>query len=99
LRKTLVAFLAVLNKGWVPQRYLDGLAVRLRRAGHPHELKPEEIVAFMELGAFFFVLFGLAITIWLGFAWYWIPLAMLFGASYPLIWLRDQVKLRHHQIT
>ena len=42
LRKTVIAFLAVLNKGWVPQKYLDALAVRLRRAGHPHELKPEE---------------------------------------------------------
>ena len=99
LRKTVIAFLAVLNKGWVPQKYLDALAVRLRRAGHPHELKPEEIVGLMELGAFFFLLLGLAVTLWLDFAFYWVPLAMLFGASYPLIWLRDQVKIRHHQIT
>ncbi len=99
LRKTLIAFLAVLNKGWVPKRHLDRLSAQLRRAGHPAELRAEEVVAFMEVGAFFFLVLGVALSLWAGLSpWTWL-ISLAIGAVYPLIWLRDKVKIRHHQIT
>ena len=99
LRRTLVAFLAALNKTWVPERYIARLRAALRRAGNPGEVTPEEVVAFMEIGAFVFLLIGVAVSLWLDLAiWTWI-LWPAFGALYPLIWLRDRVKIRHHQIT
>ena len=99
LRRTLIAFLALLNKGWVPQKHLDRLSARLRKAGHPNELKAEEIVAFMELGAFFFLLAGIALSLWLDLSPLSWLISLLIGAVYPLIWLRDKVKIRHHLIT
>ena len=98
-RKTVIAFLAALNKGWVPQKHLDGLSAQIRRAGHPGDIKAEEIVAFMEVSAAFFLLLSVAVTIWLDASFAWWPAAALFGGLYPRIWLRDKVKIRHHQIT
>jgi tight adherence protein C len=99
LRRTLIAFLAVLNKAWVPQKHLDRLRASLRRAGHPFELSPEEIVAFMELGAFFFLLCGVSLSLWADLSPLVWLISLVLGAVYPLIWLRDKVKFRHHQIT
>ncbi len=99
LRRTVIAFLAAVNKTWLPPRYRDRLQAQLRRAGHPHELTPEELVALMELGAFFLLLLGLAIGLWANLSILYLPPVLLLGAAYPLIWLRDQVKARHHAIT
>jgi tight adherence protein C len=99
LRGTLVQFLAVLNERWVPEKRIAQLAAALKRAGHPYELKPTEIVAFMELSAATFFLIGVGISIWLDVSFAaWFVFA-LFGALYPLIWLRDKVRARHHAIT
>jgi len=99
VRKTFVAFLAAFNKTWVPQKYLDRLTARIRKAGHPGDVTAEEMVAFMELGAFLFLLIGVAVGLWLDLApWTW-PLWAAFGAVYPLIWLRDKIKYRHHAIS
>src|SRR5207244_1103742 len=64
-RKTVIAFLATLNKGWVPQRWLDRLSTQIRRAGHPAEVTAEEIVAFIEVSAFLFLLLGVVLVLWL----------------------------------
>lgn len=98
-RRTVIAVLAALNKGWVPEKYLDRLAAQIRRAGHPVEAKPEEVVAFMEVGAFLFLLLAVVCSAWMDASLWWWPAAAAFGALYPLIWLRDKVKIRHHQIT
>jgi tight adherence protein C len=99
LRRTLIAFLAAVNERFVPKRYLDRLQSSLRRAGHPGELAPAELVALMEVAAFFFLMLGMLVSIWLElspFAW---PVAAAFGGLYPLIWLRDRIKARQHAIT
>ncbi len=99
LRKTVIAFLAALNGRWVPERYAGRLTVSLRKAGRPLDLTGEEMVAFMELAALTFFCVGIAISIWLDLPfWSWFIFA-LFGAVYPLIWLRDKVRARHFQIT
>jgi tight adherence protein C len=100
LRRSAITFLAVLNERWVPERYLAALQLRIRKAGHPGEFKPSEIVALMQLSAFVFLLIGIAITLWLNLGFFVAPLlALLFGAVYPLIWLNDRVNARHHAIT
>jgi tight adherence protein C len=99
LRSTVVAFLAAVNKRWVPERYIARLNDSLKKAGKPLELTAEEIVAFMELAALVFLCIGIAISIWLDLTFLsWFAFAA-FGAAYPLIWLGDRVKSRHHKIT
>ena len=99
LRSTVIAFLAAVNKRWVPGKFVARLALSLKKAGHPLDLKPEEIVAFMELSALVAFAVGIAISIWLDLTFLsWFAFAA-FGALYPLIWLRDKVRTRHHQIT
>ena len=99
LRKTLIAVLASLNERWVPARYSDRITASLRKAGRPADLTAAELVGFMELAAFTFLCIGIAISIWLDLPfWSWFIFAA-FGAAYPLIWLRDKVRARHHAIT
>jgi tight adherence protein C len=99
LRRTLLAFLAAVNERLLPARHLDLLRGPLRRAGHPAELTPAEIAGLMEIAAAFFLLVGMVLWTGLGFSPGAVPLAALFGASYPLLWLRDKVKARQHAIT
>ena len=99
LRGTVVAFLAVMNERWVSEKRLTQLENQLRRAGKPLDLKATEIVAFMELAALVFLCIGIAVSIWLDFSVFYSLIFAAFGALYPLIWLRDKVKARHHAIT
>lgn len=99
LRGTVIQFLAVMNERWVPEGQLKRLDNQLRRAGHPAELKGTEIVAFMELAALLFLGLGVLISFWLDFNILYSLIFALFGATYPLIWLNDKVKARHHAIT
>ena len=98
IRRTLIAFLAAVNEHFVPKRYLDRLHISLRRAGHPGEITPAELVALMEVSSLFFLLLGMLLSIWLKLSPLVWPVAALVGATYPLIWLRDKVKARHHAI-
>jgi tight adherence protein C len=98
VRSSIVSFLAVMNERWVPGKRIAQLDAQLRKAGHPLELRPTEIVAFMELGALFGFFIGVALTIWLRLSFFWWIAFAIFGAAYPLIWLRDKVKARHHAI-
>ena len=100
LRKTGIAVLAALNERWVPERYLQALFLRIRKAGHPGEFKPAEIVALMELSALFFLMLGVLLSLWLQVSFLIAPpLAAALGAAYPLIWLNDKINVRHQAIT
>ncbi len=99
LRRTVVAFLAVLNERWVLRKHLDRLEAALRRAGKPSDFKATEMVAFMQLSALSFFCLGVACAIWLDSSFLYALVFAAFGASYPLIWLRDKVRARHHAIT
>ena len=99
LRGTVVAFLSVMNERWVSHKRLDQIEAALRRAGKPLDLKATEIVAFMQLSALVFLGLGAACALWLDFNLLYALLFAAFGASYPLIWLRDKVRARHHAIT
>jgi tight adherence protein C len=98
LRRTVVAYLSAMNERWVPEPRLAQLEGALLKAGKPLDLRAAEIVAFMELSALVFFVLGGAFSLWLHLGiTAWIFFALL-GAGYPLIWLRDKVKARHHAI-
>ncbi len=99
LRGTVVAFLAAVNERWVPESYLQRLELSLKKAGKPLELKPSEIVAFVELSALSFLALGILITLFLELSPFIAVAFALVGMLYPLIWLRDKVRARHHAIT
>lgn len=99
LRRTGVALLAAGNARWVPEKRLVQLARALRRAGGPSDLEPAELVAFMELTGIGFFALGVGLDAWLelGIAsWF---LAAAAGLCWPLIWLHDRIRHRHHLIT
>ena len=98
LRGTVVAFLAAVNERWVPESYLQRLELSLKKAGKPLELKPSEIVAFVELSALSFLSLGILITLFLELSPFIAVAFALVGMLYPLIWLRDKVRARHHAI-
>ncbi len=99
LRGTVVQFLAVMNERWIPEKRLEQIENQLRRAGKPLELKATEIVAFMQLSAVVFLAIGIFCAFWLDFSVFYSLIFAAFGATYPLIWLRDKVRARHFAIT
>jgi tight adherence protein C len=98
LRGAVGAALARAAKRAVSRRHLDRLAAWLRRAGHPAELQPEELVALTVISGFLFMALGLCLSAFLGMSVVAAPAAALLGVCYPLLWLRDRVKARHAAI-
>jgi tight adherence protein C len=96
--------LAVRRLGSVNRRLMwPGYESRRRRdlirAGEPKGYKPEDIMAMQEIGFVIGLLFGLLLLNALGQNLLWAFVVGLLGLLYPLVWLRDQVKKRHHLIT
>jgi tight adherence protein C len=71
----------------------------LIRAGEPQGYKPEDIMALQEVSAVVGLLMGLFILNGVNENLAWSLLFMLLGTYYPLLWLNDQVKKRHLQIS
>ena len=71
----------------------------LIRAGEPQGYKPEDIMALQEVSAVVGLLVGLFILNGINENLAWSLLFMLLGTYYPLLWLNDQVKKRHLQIS
>lgn len=98
LRRTIVAFLAALNARVLPRRLREKLEVLLGRAGHPGELTAAEVAALSELGGCALTPLGLALWLCLELTPLVLPAAVVLGASYPLLWLRDKAKARAQAI-
>jgi tight adherence protein C len=98
VRSAIIARLAARNEVWMPGSRLTQLDGWLRKAGRPLELTPGEVVALMEVAAVLFLAGGVALSRWLrlGFA-VW-ALGLVGGAAYPLLWLRDRMRLRQRAI-
>jgi tight adherence protein C len=93
-----IARLASRNEAWVPRPACSRLEDWLRKAGRPLDLTAVEVVALMEVAAALFLGGAAALSCWLrlGFtAW---AVALLAGAAYPLLWLRDRMRLRQRAI-
>ena len=98
VRSAIIARLAARNEIWMPRSRLAQLDGWLRKAGRPLELTAGEVVALMEIAAVLFFAGGVALSWWLrlGFAAW--SLGLVGGAAYPLLWLRDRMRLRQRAI-
>jgi tight adherence protein C len=99
LQKVLLRRLGVFNRRFMWPSYEAKRHKDLVKAGEPANLKPEEIMAMQQIGFVFFTLFGLLVLNMLGVTLLYSLLFGLAGLYYPLMWLGDQVKKRHHLIT
>lgn len=90
--------------GSMNRRFMwPGYEARMRRTlikgGDPQGYKPEDILALQEIGTVVGLIFGLIIANGTGQNLAWSLVGALFGLYYPMIWVNDQVKKRHHLIS
>lgn len=95
---------AIRRLGAMNRRFMwPGFETKMRRklikAGDPKGYKPEDILALQEVGFVAGLLGGLILANGLGQNLFWSLAGVLLGAFYPLIWVNDQVKKRHLQIS
>jgi tight adherence protein C len=91
--------LGVVNRRFMWPGYEANMRRRLTKGGEPQGYKPEDILALQEVAAVVMLLVGILAASALGANIAWGLLVAVFGAFYPLIWVNDQVKRRHHLIT
>ncbi len=91
--------LGAANRGVMWPGYETRMRRRLTRAGEPSGYKPEDILALQEIGFAVGLVFGLIFTnaVKANLAFSLVGAAV--GMFYPLIWVNDQVKKRHLQIS
>jgi tight adherence protein C len=96
LRSTVVAALAAANARWLRGRLLALLDGWICRAGRPFDLRAAELVALVQLAGAASLASGAAASVWLGAG---TPLLLApGGAAYPLLWLRDRIRMRQRRI-
>jgi tight adherence protein C len=98
LRRAVLAPLAAASGRVLPSRCRRAAAAALRRAGHPGELSPEEIVALILISTATFLAAGALGSFGLGLAPIAIPVSALAGAAVPMLWLRDRSRARRAAI-
>lgn len=91
--------LGLLNRRLMWPGYERTVRKNLIKAGEPMGYVPEDILALQELGLIVGLAIGLALTSMTGMGLLWSAGFAALGAWYPLIWLRDQYKKRHLQIS
>ena len=82
----------------LPSRWRTYAAAALRRAGHPGDLKPEEVLALVVVCAAAFLVAGALLAVQLDFGPGFVATAATLGASYPFLWLRDRARSRRRAI-
>ena len=91
--------LGALNRRLMWPGYENKMRKKLTKGGEPHAFKPEDIMALQEISAVVGLLSGLILINALNENLAWSLAFALFGMYYPLIWVNDQVKKRHLQIS
>jgi tight adherence protein C len=91
--------LGSMNRRFIWPAYEAKTRRNLIKAGEPQGYKPEDIMALQEVSAVVGLLMGLFILNGVGQNLGWSLVFMLFGLYYPVMWLNDQVKKRHLQIS
>ena len=91
--------LGSMNRRFMWPGYESKMRRRLIKGGEPKSYKPEDVMALQEIGFGVGLLFGLILTNSLGFNLAFSLLVALLGMFYPMIWVNDQVKKRHLQIS
>jgi len=98
-RNVVIGRLGALNRRFMWPGYEIKVRRNLIKGGEPNGLKPEDVMAWQEIGFVIGLLFGVVGASAAGSNLLWALLGAIFGMYYPLIWVRDQVKKRHHLIT
>lgn len=91
--------LGSMNRRFMWPSFESKMRRKLIKAGDPQGYAPEDILALQEVGFVAGLLGGLIVANGLGQSLLWSLLGALVGALYPLIWVNDQVKKRHLQIS
>src|SRR5262249_25602971 len=99
LGSQLLLRLEAFNRRLLVPRYEALIRTRLTNAGEPRDLAPHDIVLLQEAGAVVGLLIGWTVCRSLRLNLACVVPALAIGAWYPLYWLMDQVKRRHHRIT
>ncbi len=99
LRRTILIRVSAFNARTFSRTYLTRIDTALTRAGNPSELTSPEFVGLQEVSFVAFTLFGLFLWVTVNLQPALVPGFMALGWYYPWIWLRDQVKKRHHSMT
>ncbi len=99
LQKVLLRRLGIFNRRFMWPSYEAKRHKELIKAGEPANLKPEEMMALQQIAFVFFTVFGLLLLNLLGANLLYALIFGLVGLYYPIFWLGDQIKKRHHLIT
>ncbi len=91
--------LGAMNRRLMWPSYEASVKRKLIKAGEPSGYKPEDIMALQEIGFVVGTIFGLIIMNFVKANLIWSVVFGLVGAYYPLMWVNDQVKKRHTQIS
>jgi len=91
--------LGTFNRRFMWPGYEDKMRRSLIKSGEPKSYKPEDIMAMQEIGFFIGLLAGLVIVNGIGWNLAVSIVGALIGMFYPMIWINDQVKKRHLQIS
>ncbi|MFT3842956.1 MAG: type II secretion system F family protein [Myxococcaceae bacterium] len=91
--------LGTFNRRFMWPGYEDKMRRSLVKSGEPKGYKPEDIMAMQEIGFFIGLLAGLVIVNGIGWNLAVSIVGALIGMFYPMIWINDQVKKRHLQIS
>ncbi len=91
--------LGVLNRNFMWAGYEYKIRRRLVRAGEPQDYRPEDVMALQEIGLLAGLSLGIGFTLALQYNLAWSLVFAVVGLFYPLIWVNDQVKKRHLQIS
>ncbi|MFL5319455.1 MAG: type II secretion system F family protein [Myxococcaceae bacterium] len=91
--------LGAMNRRFMWPGYEARTRRKLIKGGEPQGYKPEDIMALQEIGLLSGLIAGLILANGTGLNPAWGAVLGVFGLFYPLIWVNDQVKKRHHLIT
>jgi tight adherence protein C len=91
--------LGSLNRRLMWPGYESKMRRKLIKAGEPQGYKPEDIMALQEISALVGLVAGLILMNALNENLAFSLVLAAFGLWYPLIWVNDQVKKRHLQIS
>ncbi len=95
----MVRRLGAMNRRFIWPGYEARMRRRLIKGGEPKGYKPEDILALQEIGFVVGLVFGLILMNFVGWN---LAISLVFavvGMFYPLMWVNDQVKRRHLQIS
>ena len=91
--------LGAMNRRFMWPGYEAKTRKDLIKAGDPQGYKPEDIMALQEVGFVVGLIMGLILANGVGLNLTWAFVVALFGMYYPKMWVSDQVKKRHLQIS